>query len=626
MTSVSIIHAPRDEALGEKIAAALASAGHASRRVSPDPNLGDLQFEAETIVEDADGAAIVVWTEAAAKLARLHQQAGQAMARGALIPVAVGGVRPPGGFEELTPVDLSGWTGAPDDPRWRFVLEEIQLAKERMLVHDGEVWAEPDNDPGEPAGEEPVLYARPYIQGDDEPETLDAPPAFLARPQRSGLGRRFSAREVAVGATAGLVVMTLATAFLAPFVLPGVERRISNVIDTQSEPIEIAPTRTAAAPSLTQTPEETASQAASASDPSPDEPATLASVRPVEAGDPSLAEADITVTAEPRGEDAIAALIASEATGGDSAPVEVASADTGAVGDLPEEAAAQSGEATLDSEGMDQLIASLSAEGEEAVATDAPADSAATETGGDGYFRDCVDCPQMARLPAGTFRMGAGANARDDAEGPARMVTIAEPFAIAAHEVTYEDWAPCVEAGACPAVTDHGWGGGKHPVVSVSYEDAQKYVGWLSTVTGETYRLPTEAEWEYAARAGGDSAFSFGPTISVEQANFNGQYPYGGAKGIFREQTTEVESFPPNAFGLYDMHGNAWEWTADCWKPTHAGAPADGSAVAGGDCSKHVLKGGAWNTGGWRLRSAHRIGKPASKREFDNGFRIARDL
>ncbi|PQA88212.1 formylglycine-generating enzyme family protein [Hyphococcus luteus] len=628
MMSVSIIHAPRDEALGEKIAAALASAGHASRRVSPDPNLGDLQLETETVVEDDDETAIVVWTEAAAKLARLHQQAGAAMARGTLIPVAVGGVRPPGGFEDLPPVDLSGWTGAPDDPRWRFVLEEIQLAKERTLLKDGEVWAAPDNDEGDAAPEEAALYARPFVEKDAEPETMDAPPAFLARPQRSGLARRFSAREVAIGATAGLVVMTLATAFLAPLVLPGIERRLSNAIDGGVEPDR---------------------SAAAAGDPSPDAATNLASLRPVQTeGAPSTDEEVSLTPGLPEEEDAIAALIDSEAAdaneettptfpaaanetplamedgaGDDGAPAETAIAESVETG------SGQTQTAALDSEGMERLIASVSDEvqGEDGTEENASApDAAAQATGEDGFFRDCVDCPQMARLPAGRFRMGAGQGARDPAESPARDVTIANPFAIGVHEITYEDWAPCVEAGVCPAAPEHGWGGGRRPVVSVSYEDAQTYVGWLSTVTGEAYRLPSEAEWEYAARAGSDSAFAFGPTISVDQANFNGQYPYGGGKGVFRERTTEVASFPPNAFGLYDMHGNAWEWTSDCWNPTHAGAPGDGSAVATGDCTKHVLKGGAWNTGGWRLRSAHRIGKASTKREFDNGFRIARDL
>ena len=112
----------------------------------------------------------------------------------------------------------------------------------------------------------------------------------------------------------------------------------------------------------------------------------------------------------------------------------------------------------------------------------------------------------------------------------------------------------------------------------------------------------------------------------MRQANFNGKYPYRGVEETFRGRTTPAASFPPNAFGLFDMHGNAWEWTADCWNANHIGAPADGSALATGDCAKRVLKGGAWNTGAWRLRSGHRIGKPSWSREFDNGFRVVREL
>jgi formylglycine-generating enzyme required for sulfatase activity len=625
MTSVSIIHAPRDEALGEKIAAALASAGHAARRVSAEPNEGDLNGEPS--LNGNDEAAIVVWTEAAAKLARLHQQAGAAMARGALIPVAVGGARPPGWFEDLTPVDLSGWTGAPDDPRWRFVLEEVRLAQQRTLLKDGDVWAAPAQD-----DDEEFEFHVEEFDEEDEPEIVEAPPAFLARPQRIARSRRFSAHEVAIGASAGLVLMTVATWFLAPTVLPDLERRLSKQVASATGGDEtMEPAEEAAFPDASAT-----------------EPATLASLH---ASEPKTADADAAASA-PEG-DAIAALIETETAEPDEA-IEISPApetDPSAL-TLSPAAAARNGPLTRDvaaadevSEGADDdaaaethegdamrdLIASL--EVDAAFGTGAPETAAAlqpapVEAAYGDYFRDCADCPDMASLPAGTFRMGAakGGGARDNAESPILSVALAEPFALGARETTYAEWDRCVADGACRAAPDFGWGRGDRPVVGVSHADVEAYLEWLSQKTGKSYRLPTEAEWEYAARAGGDSAFAFGPSISVSQANFNGKYPYGGKVEEFRARTTPVGSFEPNAFGLYDMHGNAWEWTADCWNATHGGAPTDGSAATAGDCTRHVLKGGAWNTGGWRLRSAHRIGKPETAREFDNGFRVARDL
>lgn len=639
MTSISIIHAPRDEALGDKIAAALASAGHAARRVTPDPALGDLHAEWGAAGADADGASIVVWTAAAAKLARLHQQASEAMARGTLIPVAVGGARPPGGFESLTPVDLSGWTGAPDDPRWRFVLEEIQLAKQRTLLRDGEVWADPDTQEPDAQSEEtagdaeddgPVILVEEFDEDDDgeeRPQILDAPPAFLARAPRARAVRRFSAREVAIGATAGLVGMTLVTAFFAPMILPDIERRLS-----------------VAQPA----PAETAAPQDAVPDPSAGAPAALASLRSPEIVIPAPETIESDAPSQSAG-DAIAALIASEASiedrGAAAAQGERLAAENAphterlaiAPAAEPLEAVQNAAKTPADpddasADALQTLIAALDAEaGTETASPEtiaSPPRATAPESSLGEYFRDCADCPDMAAIPAGAFRMGAGPGegARDAAETPVRDISIAKGFAIGAREVTFAEWDRCVAEAACRAVSDNGWGRGDRPVVGVSFDDIRSYIAWLSNKTGRFYRLPSEAEWEYAARAGSQGPFAFGSTISANEANFNGKYPYSGPAQPFRGRTTPAGSFPPNAFGLYDMHGNAWEWTADCWNASHGAAPSDGAAALSGDCTKHVLKGGAWNTGAWRLRSAHRIGKSDTAREFDNGFRLARDL
>jgi formylglycine-generating enzyme required for sulfatase activity len=242
-------------------------------------------------------------------------------------------------------------------------------------------------------------------------------------------------------------------------------------------------------------------------------------------------------------------------------------------------------------------------------------------------FKDCAICPEMATIPAGAFAMGApeGERQRQASERPVVEVTIARPFALSTHEVTFAEWDACVAAEGCPTLADSGWGRGAQPAINVSWEDANAYAAWLSKTTGAPYRLPTEAEWEYAARAGAATPFAFGEGISAHQANFDGSLPYRAAPAPARRRPLPVGKFAPNAFGLYDMHGNVWEWVADCWAVSHQGQAADGAARSGA-CSTHVLKGGAWNTGGWRLRVAHRIAKNAKAREYDNGFRVARDL
>ena len=208
-------------------------------------------------------------------------------------------------------------------------------------------------------------------------------------------------------------------------------------------------------------------------------------------------------------------------------------------------------------------------------------------------------------------------------------MAIAKAFAVGKFEVTFAEWDACVAAGGCKhKPEDRGWGRGKRPVINVSWDDITKdYLPWLSRKTGKSYRLLTEAEWEYAARAGTTTPFSTGRTITTEQANFDGDSTYGGsAKGVYRQKTVEVGTFPANTFGLHDMHGNVWEWVADCYKDSYAGAPADGSAVTSGDCGSGVLRGGCWVDIPRYLRSAGRDRDTSGSRYFIYGFRVARTL
>ncbi len=237
----------------------------------------------------------------------------------------------------------------------------------------------------------------------------------------------------------------------------------------------------------------------------------------------------------------------------------------------------------------------------------------------------------MVVLPAGSFLMGSPSSEEgsEDTEGPQHWVEIAQSFAVGKYAVTFAEWDAYCRAGGCSHIPDDcGWGRGNRPVIHVSWEDAQEYVVWLSSKTGKEYRLLTEAEWEYAARAGTTTPFHFGGTISTDEANYDGDYTYGkGRKGVYRAQTVEVGMFPANAFGLHDMHGNVWEWVEDCWHADYEGAPADGSAwTEGGDCGRRLVRGGSWLNYPGNLRAAYRLRNTATNRNLFSGFRVARTL
>jgi formylglycine-generating enzyme required for sulfatase activity len=248
-------------------------------------------------------------------------------------------------------------------------------------------------------------------------------------------------------------------------------------------------------------------------------------------------------------------------------------------------------------------------------------------------FRDCDVCPEMVVIPAGSFDMGAnsaGPNSNPN-EVPQHPVTIGRPFAVGKFEVTFAEWEACVAAKGCsgnPAPSDEGWGRDKQPVVNVNWHDAIEYVTWLSRVTGAQYRLLSEAEWEYAARAGTTSQFSTGEKITAEQANFQTDFASDGVTrdGTYREQPVAVGSFAANAFGLHDMHGNVWEWVQDNWHEDYSGAPRDGAVAVGGDDTQRALRGGSWYSFATEVRSATRRGEMADYRAGDIGFRVARSL
>lgn len=224
-----------------------------------------------------------------------------------------------------------------------------------------------------------------------------------------------------------------------------------------------------------------------------------------------------------------------------------------------------------------------------------------------------ANLPDMVAIPAGTFRMGCVTGRRcEDWETPVREVRV-PPFEISRNEVTFAQWDVCVEYGPCDWVPDEGWGRGNRPVIGVTWHDAQAYVSWLRRETGEPFRLPSEAEWEYAARAGTETRTIWGNSVRRDQANWDG------------DRTRPVGSYDANGFGLNDMFGNVAEWVEDCWHDSYLGAPADGSAWVDPECSYRVWRGGSWTSPEARdLRASGRGGRGPDRSFANAGFRIAR--
>jgi formylglycine-generating enzyme required for sulfatase activity len=232
-------------------------------------------------------------------------------------------------------------------------------------------------------------------------------------------------------------------------------------------------------------------------------------------------------------------------------------------------------------------------------------------------FRDCQGCGEMVIMPTGAFDMGSNT----EYENPAHRVTIAKPFAIGRYEVTFDEWDRCVEEKGCKAQPDdREWGRGDRPVINMSWLDAKAFVAWLSQKTGQTYRLPSEAEWEYAARAGTNTPFWWGRDVGSRQANCRECNTGSG------QQTSPVGSYKPNSFGLYDTAGNAAEWVEDCWNDSYRGAPKDGSAWSSGQCRLRVLRGGAYDSASKYVRSTARFRYDTDVRYSANGFRVLREL
>ena len=265
--------------------------------------------------------------------------------------------------------------------------------------------------------------------------------------------------------------------------------------------------------------------------------------------------------------------------------------------------------------------------------------------GSGAFFKDCPDCPEMVIVPSGSFTMGSSKSEpeRQSYEEPRHSVTIRHPFAVGRFAVTRDEFETFVtDSGhkmdsGCWVWTGSAWNSdsakswrspgfaqtGEHPVVCVNWDDAKAYAAWLSKKTGKEYRLLSEAEREYAARAGTDTPFWWGSSISTDKANYDGNYTYGGSKGKYRQQTLPVKSFDPNPWGLYQVHGNVWDWVEDCWHDSYHNTPSDGSAWTTGACTFRGLRGGSWYNNSQYLRAAFRLYNDPRIQINNGGFRVA---
>ena len=240
-------------------------------------------------------------------------------------------------------------------------------------------------------------------------------------------------------------------------------------------------------------------------------------------------------------------------------------------------------------------------------------------SGKKSWFKDVLTGPEMVVVPPGSFTMGSQDGEGEDDERPQHRVTVAQPFAVSRFAITFHEWDAAIADGGVQDLPSKD-GEGRQPVVNVSWYDAQAYVRWLTKRSGRTYRLLSEAEWEYCCRAGTTTPYSTGEVIGQQQANFGkSKYSIG--------HMVEVGTFQPNEWGLYDMHGNVWEWCEDRWHPNYQGASGDASPwLDGGDHIHRVVRGGYWGNGPENIRSTVRHAIKQSISYYCIGLRVAADL
>ena len=244
-------------------------------------------------------------------------------------------------------------------------------------------------------------------------------------------------------------------------------------------------------------------------------------------------------------------------------------------------------------------------------------------------FRECDVCPEMVVVPKGSFMMGTPIAEVDRAKGedPLHRVSFAKPFAVGRFTISFDDWDACLADGGCGGIKgdDRGFGRGRLPAQGINFEAAKSYLAWLSKKVGRTYRLLSESEREYFARAGTTTSFWFGNTISAQDANYRASTPYGGGpRGEDSKGPVVVDSYAPNPFGIYQVHGNVWEWTEDCYNKRYTeDTPVDGAPWLEGDCGKRMLRGGTWD---WSADVSRSGARDDSYTRGGKSFRVVRTL
>ncbi len=508
----------------------------------------------------ASKAVVVLWSSRSVRSKWVRAEATLGDRKSALIPVMIEPCDRPIMFELIQTADLVGWEGDTSTPNWQAFVADVREHVERKIAA---------TKPATPAPEAaPAEFAKPATAG--SADTIEA--AFWMSIQDGDDVEEFESylERYPQGHFASLA-----------------RKRIAALALAKPSPAEVAPQPAAPAP----TPEpplfKLAQAPASSAKPAPRVDAFQQ--RPVaperKGGRPIVLIAVAIVAVAVVGVAALAFL--PKSPGGD-VPVQVAAG---------------------------QAEPSMTAPAPPPVPDVQPVSTAAAPESlpapvASKVFRDCDDCPEMMRLEGGAFMMGSSPTEAGHRawEGPQRQVTIAA-LAIGLKEVTLAEWDACVTAGGCGnyTPTDKGWGRGARPAIMVSWNDAQAYVKWLSGKTGKTYRLPTEAEWEFAARGGASTAYWWGDKY------VSGNVPHG--------KTDEAGAHDANGFGLFDVSGNVAEWVQDCYVNSFANAPTDGKAVVTGNCQR-VIRGGGWKADASDLRIANRSRLAPGTRDTAIGFRV----
>lgn len=510
----------------------------------------------------ASRAVVVLWSSRSVKSKWVRAEATLGDRKSALIPVMIEPCDRPIMFELIQTADLVGWEGDTTHPSWLAFIADVREHVERKAAAAKSVTPE--------AG--PVVVDPPKAQSADSAGTVEA--AFWMSIQEGDDVEEFESylERYPQGHFASLAkkrVAALTAAKAAPVVAPPSPPEPPPKAAPAPEPLLRTPSPQAAPRVDAFQQKQPVAQAAKKSG-SP-LPLVIGAVIAVIA----VGGAAFAFMPKSAGEDGPVETVAAIAD-----PVAPAVAEPSAVAEAPAVSAP--------------------------VEAEPPPVVAVSKT-----FRDCDDCPEMMRLEGGVFTMGSSSSEAGHRawEGPQREVTIA-PLAVGLKEVTFAEWDACVAAGGCGnyTPTDKGWGRGARPVMMVSWNDAQAYLKWLSGKAGKTYRLPTEAEWEFAARGGTTTTYWWGAKY------VSGNVPHG--------KTDAAGSHEANGFGLFDVSGNVAEWVQDCYVNTFADAPKDGSAVSTSNCQR-VIRGGSWKGTSSDLRIANRSRLAASTRDTSIGFRVA---